>query len=419
MDQTNKSLKKKYQSLISKIEEANHKYYVLDQPTLTDYQYDLYFQELVEIEKLHPEWIQPNSPTQKVGGEVLDHFEKAKHRTPMLSLQNTFSQEEVLAFHERIKKNLNIEKDITYFCEPKLDGLAIELIYENGTLSGALTRGDGQIGENVLSNIKTIRSLPLQLKTPKPPRLLEVRGEVIIPKKDFENLNTKQQEMGQPTFANPRNAAAGTVRQLDSSIAASRPLDMYCYSFGEYNDLDFQAQDEFFSAITKFQLPTLGVSKKIENINIKQPCFITKDIQEVLQYYKHIHQLRHDLPYDIDGVVVKVNEISLQKSLGQVARSPRWAFAIKFKPEQATTVINDIIVQVGRTGALTPVAIMTPTKVAGVTVSQATLHNQSEIDRKDVRKGDTVVIQRAGDVIPEVVEVLRFKRFASRPHGIH
>ncbi len=417
------NVEKKIASLKEQIRHHDRLYYVLDQPEITDAQYDELFNELVRLEKEHPSLLTPDSPSQRVGGEALDKFTKRDHRLPMLSLQNTYSADEISEFDQRLKKFLSSSQDISYFCEPKLDGLALELVYENGLLVAALTRGDGQTGEDVLSNVRTIRSIPLRLRGANPPKLLEVRGEVLMFKSDFLELNEEQEEAGLPTFANPRNAAAGSLRQLDPRITASRPLRMFCYAPGATEGIEFKSQHEMLQVFAEFGLPTLshGSLKALEQLaakvkgerSLRGPfellCQVT-DCKGAISYYQTIEKLRHALPFEIDGVVIKVNNFDLQVELGMVARSPRWASAAKFKPEQATTVIEEIAVRVGRTGALTPVAIMKPVRVGGVTVSHATLHNQDEIDRKDVRVGDTVVIHRAGDVIPEVVSVVLEKR---------
>ena len=415
--------RKRHEFLKAEINKHDYQYYVLDRPSITDQEYDRLYAELLEIEKINPSLITPDSPTQRVSGQALDVFEKVNHRKPMLSLSNSYSPEDIEAFDERIKKFLHTEEEITYFCEPKFDGLAIELIYENGELTGAITRGDGTVGENVLSNVRTIRSLPLRLNGA--PKLLEVRGEVLMLKKDFQKLNEQQQEAGEVPFANPRNAAAGSVRQLDPTIAAARPLRIFAYAPGVIEGVKFKSQKEFEEKIAEMGLPTVGVSDESENLDKyiqrttkelskgdTRPLLgrICKGAKEAIEYYHFIESIRKQLPFDNDGIVTKVNDYKLQEELGFIARNPRWATAAKFKPEQATTVVNEIAVQVGRTGALTPVAIMEPVRVGGVTVTNATLHNQDEIDRKDVRVGDTVVVQRAGDVIPEIVEVVLSKR---------
>lgn len=397
-------MKAAYEKLKKQILEHDYNYYVLDKPTITDYEYDRLYAELVKMEKDNPDLDRTDSPTQRVGGKVLDAFKKANHRTPMISLANTYSPEEIRDFDTRVKKFLKTEKEIEYFCEPKFDGLAIELIYENGHFTRALTRGDGVTGEDVTENIKTIRSIPLKLKTSKPPELLEARGEVLIFKQDFLELNDFQQENGQQTFANPRNAAAGTVRQLDSKIAASRPLRFFAYAPGVIEGKTFSSQQEIEDYFFEIGLP---VVQDFETTALRKIC---KGPDEVIEYYHSVEKIRHQLPFDIDGIVVKVNSLRVQEDLGFVARNPRWAAAAKYKPEQAETTVENIVVQVGRTGALTPVAIMKPIRVGGVTVTNATLHNQEEVSRKDIRIGDTVTVQRAGDVIPEIVGVVISKR---------
>ena len=399
------SAKKRMDELKAAIHKHDELYYVHDRPEISDFEYDKLLSELSAIEAKHPELLSPDSPTQRVPGAPLDKFEKVKHRIPMLSLQNSYSIEDIQAFYDRLLKNVPSDQRLELFCEPKLDGLAMELIYENGLLTGALTRGDGETGENVLSNIRTIRSIPLKLKTSSPPPLLEVRGEVIFFKSDFLSLNEAQEEKGLMTFANPRNAAAGSIRQLDAKLAASRPLRFFAYGFGAKKGVDFRTQLEAIQYFEHIGLPVLKESMDGQSISRT-----AANAMEAMKYYESLLRLRQNLPFDIDGCVFKVNSLQLQEELGFIARSPRWATAAKFAPEQSQTVIENIVVQVGRTGALTPVAVMTPVDVGGVTVTNATLHNQSEIDRKDVRIGDTVVIQRAGDVIPEIVKVVIEKR---------
>jgi DNA ligase (NAD+) len=321
----------------------------------------------------------------------------------MLSLANAFDETEARDFDKKVKKFLGSSEDITYIAEPKLDGLAVELVYQRGQFVVGSTRGDGVNGENITQNLRTIKTIPLQLiqkEIPAPERL-EVRGEVIIQLKKFKDLNRKREKVGEPVFANPRNAAAGSVRQLDSKVTAERPLEIYCYGLGEVRGTTFKTHWEILQTIPKWGFRT--------NPNI-QKC---QNIEEILEYYHKMHEKRETLPYEIDGIVMKVDRLDLQARLGEISRSPRWALAFKFQPKQETTKILDILIQVGRTGALTPVAVMEPVKVGGVEVSRATLHNQDEIDKKDVRIGDTVVIQRAGDVIPEVVQVVTSKRKGS------
>ncbi len=421
MPSAREKAEKRIDTLRIQLERANYLYHVLDQPEISDREYDKLFQELIDLEQAFPDLVIPESPSQRVGGAPLDAFEKASHRTPMLSLSNSYSPEDIAAFDERINKILERKGEVEYFCEPKFDGLAIELIYENGRLTGALTRGDGAVGENVITNVRTMKSVPQRLA--KAPELLEVRGEILMFKKDFAALNEAQQESGVVPFANPRNAAAGSLRQLDPKITASRPLRLFAYAPGVVNGKVFASQEQFETYLDELQIPTVGLSTDKDFATFakhvekelkagKRPALarICRGADEAIEYYHFIEKIRKLLPFDIDGIVVKVNSYRLQQELGFVARSPRWATAAKFNPEQAETVIERIDVQVGRTGALTPVAIMAPVKVGGVTITNATLHNQDEIDRKDVRVGDTVVIQRAGDVIPEVVRVITEKR---------
>jgi len=396
--------KKRHEELKKIISQHDYNYYVLDRPVITDYEYDKLFAELLEIESKEKGLDLSDSPTQRVGGAPLSVFEKAPHRLPMLSLANSYSPDDIVDFDERVKKFLHTSDDIEYLCEPKFDGLSMELIYEDGFLVRALTRGDGTVGEDVTAGVRTIKSVPLRLATKNPPALLEVRGEVLMLKKDFARLNETQQEAGLQTFANPRNAAAGSVRQLDPRITAARPLRFFAYALGAVEGIEFKTQMDIETYFSEVGIPSL---LNREALNLVRVC--TGPLA-VVDYYEEVGKIRSELPFDIDGIVIKVNSLRLQDDLGLVARSPRWATAAKFKPEQAHTVIEDIVVQVGRTGALTPVAIMTPVKVGGVTVTNATLHNQDEINRKDIRVGDTVVIQRAGDVIPEVVSVVMDKR---------
>ena len=398
-------LQKRLIQLKKVISEHDHHYYVLDLPIIHDYEYDQLFSELIEIETNHPDWITEDSPSQRLGGKALNAFEKGDHRQPMLSLQNSYSPEDILAFDERLKRFLKVDSKIEYLCEPKLDGLAIELIYEKGQLIGALTRGDGFTGEQVLSNVKTIHMIPLKLRTKKPPERLEVRGEILMLKSDFEKLNKSQEETDQNIFANPRNAAAGTIRQLDPAVAASRPLKIFNHSFGEHTS-QFKTQEGFFKYIKSLGLPTL-----IDTTFEKKPLIrLCRTIEEAVDHYHFIDSIRSHLEYNIDGLVIKVNSLELQENLGFIARSPRWASAAKFKPERGETVINNIVIQIGRTGAITPVAIMEPVRVGGVTISHATLHNQDEMKKKDIRVGDAVIVQRAGDVIPEILSVIKEKR---------
>jgi len=394
------AIRKKVEKLREEIVYHNYCYYVLDQPEIPDAQYDRLMRELEKLEEQYPELRTPNSPTQRVGAPPLEEFEIVRHTTPMLSLANAFDESEVRDFDKRVKKFLGSSSDVEYVTEPKLDGLAVELVYERGQFIVGSTRGDGVNGENITQNLRTIKTIPLQLirKEISVPERLEVRGEVIIQLNKFRQLNRKREEIEKPLFANPRNAAAGSVRQLDSKITAGRPLEIYCYGIGEVRGRTFKTHWEILQTFPKWGLRT--------NPNIRR-C---KHIEDVIEYYHEINEKREKLPYEIDGIVIKVDRLELQMRLGEISRSPRWALAFKFQPKQETTKILEIIVQVGRTGALTPVAVMEPVKVGGVEVSRATLHNQDEIDKKDVRAGDTVIIQRAGDVIPEVVQVITSKR---------
>lgn len=388
-----------YNKLCALIDHHNDLYHSHDKPEISDFEFDQLMSLLLKVELLHPQWITAHSPSHRVGGAILSHFEKALHRKPMLSLSNSYNSEDIIEFNNRIKKFLKTEDDFVFFCEPKFDGLSMELVYEKGLLTKAITRGDGMTGELVTQNVRTIKTIPLKLKTKNPPELLEVRGEILIHKTDFAELNEYQQSEGLPIFANPRNAAAGTIRQLDPKITAERPLKFYAYALGDYQGIDFKNQKDIYDHFSTLGIPTYPKLTKI--------C---SNISEVVEFYSDFEKKRHDLPFDVDGIVIKVYDFILQEELGLVARSPRWATAAKFAPQQAQTKILEIQCQVGRTGAITPVAIMEPVKVGGVTITNATLHNQEEIDRKDVRVGDTVIIQRAGDVIPEVVEVILDKR---------
>ncbi len=391
----------------------NRRYYQLDDPEISDSEYDRLLNELAEIEKQYPQLLQPDSPTQRVGAAPLDKFAPFSHLSPMLSLANAFSDQDILDFDERIHRFLDTQGDISYVAEPKLDGVAVNLIYKNGVLTTAATRGDGENGENITQNIKTISSIPWVLTSVSDrldkeafpvypiPESIEIRGEIVIEIEALKILNRRRAKEGETAFANPRNAAAGSLRQLDPRITARRPLDFFAYAVGSANGIDFTSQWEILQVLAAWGFKVNPHVKKV-------PC-----IQECIDYFRIINSQRNELPYEIDGVVIKVNPIPLQHQLGNLSRSPRWAIACKFPAHQETTVIENIIVQVGRTGALTPVAVMRPVRVGGVTVTRATLHNQDEIDKKDIRIGDTVLIQRAGDVIPEVVQVILSKRDGS------
>jgi len=388
-------IKHRVRQLQQMLNDHNYYYHVLDDPKISDAEYDRLMQELIVLETAHPELKGPDSPTQRVGGAPLPAFEHAAHTIPMLSLDNAFSDQEILAFHDRILKNTGRE-DILYTAEPKLDGVAIELRYETGVLVQAVTRGDGFVGEVVTDNVRTIRSVPLGLRADAVPcpDLLEVRGEVFISRAGFQDLNRQRETRGEPVFANPRNAAAGSLRQLDSAVTASRPLDLFVYGRGQVEGLTFDSQSGFLDALTTLGFPVNPLVKK--QITIEQ----------ALAFYQELIEMRPDLPYEIDGMVIKVNRVNLQQRLGEKIKSPRWAIACKFAAIQEVTRINEILVQVGRTGALTPVAVLEPVQVGGVTVSRATLHNMDEIKRKDIRIGDKALITRAGDVIPKVIKVM-------------
>src|SRR5690606_9940304 len=385
------------------IEEHNYRYFVLDAPTIPDAEYDRLMQRLRALEAEHPELVTPDSPTQRVGGRPADEFREVRHSKPMLSLENAFKMEDLLAFEKRVTDRLRANgidaTEIEFVGEPKLDGTAISLRYEDGVLVLAATRGDGMVGEDVTRNVRTIRGVPLRLRTRKPPAVFEVRGEVFMPKRAFEALNRRAAEKGEKVFMNPRNAAAGSLRQLDPKVTAERSLDVFFYGLGDVQGWDLPArQSQILEALQEMGLKTCPEWRVLEGI---QAC---------LAYYDTIGQKRPELPYDIDGVVYKVNELAWQDVLGYVARAPRWAIAHKFPAQEELTVVRRIEFQVGRTGALTPVARLEPVFVGGVTVSNATLHNINEMRRKDVREGDTVVIRRAGDVIPEVVSVVLDRR---------
>lgn len=385
------------------IEYHNKRYYQQDAPEIADAEYDRLMRELQELEDRYPEAYSESSPTQRVGAVPIAKFASFQHISPMFSLANAFSNDEIIEFDNRIKRLAGID-NIAYVAEPKLDGLAVNLIYENGIFKQGATRGDGTTGEDVTQNLKTITSLPLKMKksSDKPvPSVIEIRGEVYIEKDSFEKLNLRRIKEGEEPFANPRNAAAGSLRQLDSRVTARRPLIILLYSIGETQDVEFSTHWDILQSLAGWGFPVNKLAEKVPNIDT---C---------IQYFERIGAMRQKLPYEIDGVVLKVDSLSLQKTLGNASRNPRWALACKFPAAQAVTVVKDIIVGVGRMGTLTPVAVMEPVNVGGVMVSRATMHNEDEVLKKDVRVGDTVVIQRAGDVIPEVVRVLPEKRTGS------
>ena len=398
-------LNKRYISIQERIRSHDYEYYILDDPLISDHEYDELFKELKEIESKHPEWITPESPSQRVGIKPESDFATFKHFQQMLSLANAFNEEDLKGFHDRILKNLGTNEQIDYFCEPKMDGAAVSLIYEKGILTRGVTRGDGTLGEDITSNIRTIRSIPLTLKESKNsfPDLLEVRGEVFIKKSDFDDLNLKAKENDEKVFANPRNAAAGSLRQLDPVITSSRPLAFFAHGIGSCQGIEFSDLQEIFSVFSSWGLP-------VNNFNE-----LVGSIDECHEYFKRIESARENIPFEIDGVVFKVNELSLQKQLGEIARSPRWAIAHKFPAEEVYTEIEKIDFQIGRTGILTPVAKLKTVNVGGVNVSNCTLHNLDELKRLDPRVGDGAIIKRAGDVIPKMVQVIPKKKNRASP----
>lgn len=386
--------------LTALIHHHDFRYYVLDDPEITDAAYDVLFRELQALEAQFPDLRMLDSPTGRVGGAVLEKFGKLTHGVPMLSLANALAEEEFLEFNERVRKLLEQPegKALEYYTELKFDGMSINLTYEDGVLVSAATRGDGEVGEEVTQNIRTIRSLPLRLNTKTPPRRIEIRGEVVLPIAEFEKLNEEQAKKGQKLFANPRNAAAGSIRQLDPKIAASRPLTAFIYGMGKVEGAAFATLSQYQATLREW------------GFQVGEHCGLARGAQEVLEFYRKIEKLRPSLPFEIDGVVVKLNRLEELDRAGFVSRSPRGMIAFKYPPRQETTTVEEILVQVGRTGALTPVAVVSAVRLGGATVRRATLHNQDEIDRKDIRIGDRVRIQRAGDVIPEVVEVVKEAR---------
>ncbi|MCU7905034.1 MAG: NAD-dependent DNA ligase LigA, partial [Candidatus Thiodiazotropha sp. (ex Epidulcina cf. delphinae)] len=396
---------RRIEALRNEIDYHNRQYYVFDEPKIADAEYDRLLRELQRLEAEHPQLITPDSPTQRVGDAPLAGFGEVVHSRPMLSLDNAFGEEEMGDFERRIRTRLKIDDDgkINYLAEPKLDGLAINLRYEQGLLLLGATRGDGSRGEDVTGNIRTIKAVPLKLQGDDWPDILEVRGEVFMPRDGFEALNQRARDAGEKGFVNPRNAAAGSLRQLDPRLTAQRPLTFYAYGFGEMDPAPIaDTQGDSIRRLRRWGVPISPLHEVVEGA---QGC---------LAYFQRILQLRDRLPYDIDGVVFKVDDLRLQAQLGSVSRAPRWAIAYKFPAQEEMTRVEAIEFQVGRTGAITPVARLYPVFVGGVTVSNATLHNMDEVMRKDVRPGDTVVVRRAGDVIPEVVSVVS----AKRPHGV-
>jgi len=392
--------KKRINDLSEELHYHNYRYYIKDDPVISDAEYDRKLRELQELEEQFQDLQSSDSPTQRVGAEPLDEFETVTHRQQMLSLANAMNPNELREFDAQVKRGLNSETEVTYVCEPKLDGLAVELVYEDGVFVQGSTRGDGTTGEDITQNLRTIPTIPLKLrdKNLAVPSLLEIRGEVYMEEADFEALNERRIENGEQPFANPRNCAAGSLRQLDPKLTAERNLKIYCYEPGVVEGHQFKTHWEFLQTIPKWGF----------RVNpLIQQC---KNIDEAIKFYQNMESQRNDLDYEIDGVVIKVNSYEHRDALGVRSRSPRWAIAGKFKARQEITTIEDIEASVGRTGAITPVAHLEPVNIGGVIVSRATLHNQDEIDKKDIRIGDTVVVQRAGDVIPEVVKIIEDKR---------
>ena len=400
------SLQQQIDTLRQDLRRYEYEYHVLDNPTIPDAEYDRLFHQLKALEAAHPELITADSPTQRVGAKPLSGFAQIRHEIPMLSLDNAFSDEEFYAFVKRIEDRLiRLPEPLTFCCEPKLDGLAVSILYVNGVLTQAATRGDGTTGEDITANIRTIRNIPLQLLMDNPPARLEVRGEVFMPQAGFERLNQLALEKGEKTFANPRNAAAGSLRQLDPKITSKRPLVLNAYSIGIAEGVDLP--NTHYDRLQWLKSIGIPVNPEIRLCN---------GTDEVLDFYRDIQNKRSSLGYDIDGTVLKINDIALQEKLGFISKAPRWAIAYKFPAQEELTRLNDVEFQVGRTGAITPVAKLEPVFVAGVTVSNATLHNGDEIERLDIAIGDTVVIRRAGDVIPQIIGVLHDRRPAdARP----
>lgn len=400
------SLQQQIDTLRQDLRRYEYEYHVLDNPTIPDAEYDRLFHQLKALEATHPELITADSPTQRVGAKPLSGFAQIRHEIPMLSLDNAFSDEEFYAFVKRIEDRLiHLPEPLTFCCEPKLDGLAVSILYVNGILTQAATRGDGTTGEDITANIRTIRNIPLQLLMDNPPARLEVRGEVFMPHEGFERLNQQALEKGEKTFANPRNAAAGSLRQLDPKITSKRPLVLNAYGIGIAEGVDLP--NTHYDRLQWLKSIGIPVNPEIRLCN---------GTDEVLDFYRDIQNKRSSLGYDIDGTVLKINDIALQEKLGFISKAPRWAIAYKFPAQEELTRLNDVEFQVGRTGAITPVAKLEPVFVAGVTVSNATLHNGDEIERLDIAIGDTVVIRRAGDVIPQIIGVLHDRRPAdARP----
>ncbi len=396
--------KKEIEKLVTELNYHSYRYYVLDAPVIGDDEYDRLYRRLKELEE-ESGYVLPDSPTQRVGAAPLEKFEKVKHTEPMLSLDNAFSHEELSEFDKRAKRFLDTTREIEYTVEPKYDGLAVELTYEHGLLSRASTRGDGSEGENITQNIRTIKAIPLKIEADKDlPSEIDIRGEVYMDVAEFEKLNREREQKGEPLFANPRNAAAGSVRQLDPTITAARKLHMACYGIGHAKGATFKSQYEFVTWLRKAKFPAPASVKRASGIG------------EAIELVKEVEAKRSSFPFETDGAVVKVNDFDLQQALGFKTREPRWAIAYKFPAHQSTTRIVEIRASVGRTGVLTPYAVFEPVRIGGVTVSRSTLHNWDEIARKDIRIGDVVVVERAGDVIPHVIAVIKEKRTGKEKH---
>jgi len=393
--------RRRHAELCAALHRHNYLYYVLDRPEISDAEYDRLFREIIDLEKVFPALTAADSPSQRVGAAPLEKFIACRHTLPMLSLENAFDEAEVREFDARVRRFLATGEEIAYVCEMKLDGVAVELVYRDGRLEVGSTRGDGTTGEQITENLKTIPTVPLRLQPPYPP-LLEVRGEVYMDLAAFQAFNREREEEGETTFANPRNATAGSLRQLDSKITARRPLKIFCYGVGQVEGAAPATHHEMLASLRSWGL----------RVNLEETRRV-RGIEGVLAYYRELAARREELPFEIDGVVVKVDDLALQRELGEKSRAPRWAIACKFAPRQAETVIEEVQLQVGRTGAITPVACLKPVEVSGVTVSRASLHNWDEIERLGVRRGDHVVVERAGDVIPDVVRVLAEKRDGS------
>ncbi|EAD5717862.1 NAD-dependent DNA ligase LigA [Listeria innocua] len=388
--------KKRYEELINILDQYSYDYYVIDNPTVEDAEYDQKMQELLKIEEAHPEWVTPESPSKRVGGEVLEGFKKVEHDTPMLSLANAFNRDDLADFDRRIRDKVG--DDISYMCELKIDGLAVSLQYENGKYKQGATRGDGTVGEDITANLRTIRSIPMKLKKA---YSIEVRGEAFMPKRSFQKLNEIREEEGQMLFANPRNAAAGSLRQLDTKIAASRNLDIFLYAVADFGEMGVETHSAGLD-----MLETLG-------LKVNKERRLCSNLEEVYAYIDEWTEKRAGLAYDIDGIVLKLNNLEQQRQMGTTVKSPRWSIAYKFPAEEVPTKLLDIELNVGRTGVITPTAVLEPVRVAGTTVSRASLHNEDLITEKDIRIGDTVLIKKAGDIIPEVIKSITEERNGS------